>query len=226
MPALDGFTATPRFVCSHAQAADVFPDSPGNEIIAIIRHNNWAPCAVRIYDARGTVLFEAWHNGWIASVAWLPGANLLVCAAENSEVTWYGRGVSGVHQLWPAVLFAIHPDRGRRAGWVTTPSTPGSLSPAWYKCILPPEGLDSNEAGPFARLAVESPPDPPSTFRLIIGDVEFYLDDQCREVRRRFVFAKYNRIGGRPDPQSYLQLGDLPPIDPARAASTRPANDD
>lgn len=92
MPRHPNFDAPQQFTLHKPFVlADVFPDLPGHEVIAIHSHVRWSPTAVRVYDLQGRVRFEAWHDGFIDSAHWLSGPGLLVCVGVNSEVLWRGR---------------------------------------------------------------------------------------------------------------------------------------
>ena len=224
MPQRDWFKAPQNFQCVRAESIDVFPESPGNEIVTVFHHVTWAPCMVRILDARGSVLFEAWHNGWITGTAWLSGPKILVLSGVNSEVKWFGRGVSGATRPYPAVVFAIRPQLGRRAGWISTPDVPGDLDHEWYKCVLPANALDADVLfpQPDGELAVAARA--PDAFALQAHYVSLTFDATAN-LRRVFKDDKYDLTGTMPDPRTLIYLGNLPPIDPALAERARPAND-
>jgi hypothetical protein len=225
MPPLEGFTAPLRFMCSALYVEDVFPEVEGPEIIVLLRHERWAPCAIRIYDTHGRVLFETWHNGWIDGFAWLPGPRVLVLGGLNSEVTWKGRGVETDQATFPSVLMAIRPELGRMAGWISTPDFPADLRPLWYRCILPAETLgilehDVNDRSGLELVARGS------TLEVHLGEVQLNVDADGRECGPRHVEARYQRGSEKPDPRTFFGLAELPPIIRDRAEATRPANND
>ncbi len=222
MPPLDGFTAPLVFSCESASITDVFPESPGDEIVAVFRHTSWSPSLIEVLDARGRPLYQAWHNGWISGVAWLSGPRLLVLSGVNSEATWLGRVQPPPRRSFPSIVCAIRPVFGGHAGWISTPSAPGGTVPDWYKCVLPPEAMDRLFTAPGGNLGVAAVS--PDTFRVQLDLIGLFLDAQGREVRPRHIDARYNLAGDRPDANTSFWLGELPPIDPARAAVARPAN--
>ncbi len=224
MPTLEGFTAEPRFDCEFSRCLDVFAQSPGQEIVAVMHHDRWSPTVVRVYSARGEVLFECWHNGWINSVYWVAGAQLLVLTGVNSKVNWYGRGAEGLRHDYPSVVMAVHPQYKQRAGWIGQSGRAGELTPVWYKCLLPPEAADilCPDMRPGVLSVAEA--ETPDTMRVGLGSVAFTLDATGEEVGDRRVDVAYTRAGAMPDPLTYMKLGDLPPIIPERAVSARPAN--
>jgi predicted Ser/Thr protein kinase len=226
MPTLEGFTATPRFVCEHAEPVDIFPESEGQEIVVLMHHDQWGPAVLRVYDPSGRVLYEAWHNGWIYRARWLPRPGLLVLVADNSEVMWFGRGATGVQQTWPRVVLAIRPTFGKRAGWIRTPSAPGDVEPAWYKCILPAEAVDRLAPDHAVSLQPPGAHDRSDEFELTVGSIVLHLDEHGNETRPPFVYAENNRDRALSSPSTRLRLGDLPPIDPRLDAAARPANGD
>ncbi len=224
MPPLEGFSAAEGFRVLSVQAADVFAERPGVEFIAVLCHVGWAPTVVRVYDARGQVLFEAWHNGWVNGVRWLPEVGLMVLVGVNSEVTWFGRGVEDAGSVFPTILAAIRPELGRRAGWITTPSAPGDLEPVWYKCLLPAGAMDALDPQHGVQPMELDSPDPRAAFRLVVGDAILFLSKDGEETKERFTYARHYRSGESEGSRDAVQLGELPPIFPDRAVSARPPN--
>src|SRR5205085_11311002 len=103
---------------------------------------------IRVYDLGGKVLFDAWHDGIVRDAAWLSAPRLLILSGVNSEVLWDGRLYDGhpvtgrKRSMFPAVVTAIEPRLGARAGWIATPTAPHEFQPRWYRCALPPEAPD------------------------------------------------------------------------------------
>jgi len=70
--------------------ADLLPDPPGEEgtveVAEVQAHVDFSPCVMRVYDLAGNVKFEAWHDGWLSALAWLP-------ANETQSGTLFAAGV-------------------------------------------------------------------------------------------------------------------------------------
>lgn len=120
---------------------DVFPEIPGNEIVAIFQRHPYSQCCIRVIDTSGRVLFQFWHDGNIYDVLALPDYGILVFTAVNGEADWEHRGVGGMPVSHPTVLFAIQPildHIGTR--WVTThrPSAYDEMIEVlWYRTFHP-----------------------------------------------------------------------------------------
>jgi len=136
------------YLVTHFFTADVFPDTPEEEIVVIHEGISSSPNAIRVYDFSGEVLFEAWHFGHIARTRWWSSESLLICVADR-------HGIKDVEQHgyvspppWPQVVFAIRPTRGKRVfAWLNERDWPeewrssvglGSTL-AWYKVLSPRE---------------------------------------------------------------------------------------
>jgi hypothetical protein len=211
---------------------DVFPQSPGDEIICLYHDWTWSASVLRIYDLRGKVLFEAWHNGWLHSAEWFPALGVLVASGVNSDAMRYQRGEHG-GESYPLVVFAIKPELGKTGRWITTPARSGGIDPLWYKCLLP-----SSATNPLhdPHLDISADPEHAGTIRAycngIINEVRTAvvgLDINTEgEVVGRMVWDQYRQLRGgseeaMPDPDE-LRLGDLPPIVvQRRPAGTAPA---
>jgi hypothetical protein len=92
---------------------DIFPECPGPELVVAFSHL-FSRRSLRIYGLDGQVLFEVWHDSHIDSAEWLGAAGLLVLSGENAEVYWKGRGVQGIDNTYPWVVFGIRPELHRR----------------------------------------------------------------------------------------------------------------
>lgn len=125
------------FRAGATMAADVFDDVPGEEIIALHLHHPMSPVCIRVYDARGKVLYEVWHDGHIADVLWLPDPGLIVAAGMNADRRWSELGFADGPETWPRVLFAVRPRFGETLGFLKTPHGIGGAEPAWYKFLGP-----------------------------------------------------------------------------------------
>ncbi len=227
MPPLSGFTAAMHFDTTAAVVCDVFPQSPGAEIIAVHRHHPWAPTCIRIYDLGGRVLYEAWHNGYVTLPLWLAKPGLLIMAGVNSEVLWSGRAQPDVQEPFPEVVLAIKPQFGQKHGWISTPSEPGDLRPEFYVCLLPPAAGDVFIRGQLPSVSRAPTPDGDDHFVLQFDAMSITVDSRGRALSR-VVYSQLRQRMSRqgnllPDPDAFT-LGELPPILPGADAKTRPAN--
>ena len=122
---------------------DVFPESPGQEIVATYAMTPYYASCVRVYRLDGEVLFEAWHPGRIYSLYWMEGPGLIVGAAHlNEGGDWAGRGVE-TEFAWdlPRVIFAVEPRLGHvdRDSWLTTLDGPSHPLVRWHRALWPPD---------------------------------------------------------------------------------------
>lgn len=142
---------------------DYFPDLPGKEIAVIFTQGTYSWTVVQIYDLRGDLLYQFWHDGVLKPMHWLPGPGLIVLAGVNSE------GVSGRGFGWgsrdaanppdgshPLVLFALRPKEGRIGRTLlvadeVADSDAGQV--AWYRCL--PRVMSSKQVWRISRM---SPP--------------------------------------------------------------------
>ncbi|MCA9284504.1 MAG: serine/threonine protein kinase [Phycisphaerales bacterium] len=144
-----------RFRLRWAKSWDIFPDHPGDEVVAVHCHVPYSPAVIRVYAATGEVLFEAWHDGELQDGYWMEDAKLLVLTGVNSDGTWEERGGGAIASRYPRVVFAIRPELGRVGAVLSWEGHQGTLEPEWYHCILPPRVGDLLEN---AATRVEPPP--------------------------------------------------------------------
>jgi hypothetical protein len=210
-----------EFGVSHGLIADIFEESVGPEIVAAYQHTPYSACVIRVYDLRGTVLYEMWQDGGVTRPYWMSGAGLLVFSAENSEASWDERGRPGERLPFPWVVFGVRP----KLGFVSKEfmgSVPGEgpLELIFYKCPLP------QTVGEFsAAVSVSGPArshDPGRFVQvhldfggLVATGLSWTLDDNGDVVPgTRVVSSNYMRAfkqGILPDPKVF-HLGTLPPI--------------
>lgn len=237
MPPHPNFTAPQQFVLDTSYVlADIFPQVPGLEIVAVHLHTQWSPTAIRVYDLSGNVRYEAWHDGYIESLFWSPDRGLLLCAGVNSEVLWRGRG-HAERKAFPVVLMALRPRDGTRPGWITAASSGRDDSVAWYKCLLPPDTAELlHDSGLSRGCALTSAAgNDTSRCNLLLNvtggpagggpyvQVTISADGEILSVARSAEYVQRAGTGSAlPDPDS-LFLGDLPPVIPGGEAF-RPAN--
>jgi len=128
--------------------ADVFDDPPGDELIAVHRNADYSPVSIRIYDMRGNVLYEAWHDGELSGLHWIEDQRRLICIGVNSECGLSERGeglpyTNIASQSHPLVVFALDiNEKTRHRKWVSPRTLPVTMPAAWYKCVLPIEEYD------------------------------------------------------------------------------------
>lgn len=118
-----------------AKTFDVFPDIPGDEIVAGFT-STFSPSPIRIYSPAGELLFEAWHDGVFCDFSFMPAKGLLLCAALGSEAYWTERGHETTKTADPLVVFAIRPQRGyRSSNFIRGDSSTGAVRCEWYKAV-------------------------------------------------------------------------------------------
>ncbi len=197
--------------------ADVFHGNPGQEIIAVFAHASNSLRSVRVYSLEGQVLYEAWHDGAIAAIYWMPDAGLLVLAGDTATLP--GQATLGEAQgvYKPVVVFTLRPELGVRhrepfnAGSQHMPSTV-----AWYRVLQPAEACATIR--PYSLVAP-----PTRTFfegsHVAVGlvalggqnSVSWIIDAEGREVDHPRVVSDAYRVNADelPDYRS-LHFGELP----------------
>lgn len=184
-----------------AAIADVFPEHPGVEIIAGFVRQGYSQCVIRIYDLRGDVLYEVWHDGPVASCYWMQDAKQLVFTSANAEVDWEDRGYPGLEVAHPWVVFAIRP-RYRERVHALLRTEPGDdpCDPAWYKCLWPPEWAGRGSGG-FTFHAVSCPVEADPGWAVGVGvawdgraGFSFEVDEHGEEIPgTRIITDEYRR---------------------------------
>jgi predicted Ser/Thr protein kinase len=122
--------------------ADVFPERPGQEIILVSYHRPYSPTAIQVLDQSGELLYEAWHDGYLHSMHWMPGARLLVLAGSDADGRWDERGEPARTHTYPQVVMAIRPRLGESGLLFSAHPRSGAVRPAWYHALLPGELTD------------------------------------------------------------------------------------
>lgn len=130
--------------------AEIFPDSPGPEIVTSFAHNTYSQCVIRIYDTAGTLLYQVWQDGGVHSFRWWPSAGQLVVQGSNGIVPWERRNCEECRATpelhtdlshHPPVVFALRPEPGMISDeWLSERPGDGPLHPVWYHCFWPPGG--------------------------------------------------------------------------------------
>lgn len=206
-------TDNARFLVTRVDVADVFADSPGDELIVIHRNSSFSPNAIRVYSMDGEVLYQVWHDGVIMNSRWLPEAGLLVLCGLNGEgpITRrdakIGQDVGGQ----PVVVFALRPEFGNKSQeWIRTAGGGGTFEPAWYRCLRPLEAVHQlNIAG-----NIETELGGPSRFDAAGSHFRFsvIIDTDPTTIALNFMIdatgaeLKNSRLPG----DSYRQRTDLP----------------
>ncbi|MCH7925973.1 MAG: serine/threonine protein kinase, partial [Planctomycetes bacterium] len=198
---------------------DVFPDRPGKEIVAAYDVAPTTNCALRVYDLKGKLLYQAWMDFLPYGFYWMSEPGLLVMGGNNGSVYWPQRGHPEVKYPHPNVVFAVRLEDGLiTTDYLSETPGNGSLEPAWYKCLLPAEASDWTTG-----LMLKAPPwgfDPARFVRFSfqvrgnrLAQVDWVLDANGREVPGSRVIADIFKINPDeyPDPEKF-RLGPLPPV--------------
>ena len=119
---------------------NIFPETPEPEVVAVHNVQKFSQSIIRIYDLRGKVQYEVWHDGVLGGCRWMSDAGLLVFCGSNDVRRWDELGYPDFGMARPMVVFAIRPERGSiQHGFLQTTPGNNALSPAWYNCLLPPD---------------------------------------------------------------------------------------
>lgn len=236
---------TPEHFCIQvAFVADIFPGNPGDEVVTVYNHHTFSQCIIRIYDLRGEVVYQIWHDAVLPNYYWMADARQLVFAGLNGQATWEERGYPGLHHAHPCVVFAIRPTlRFIATDFLKTESGNGPLSAAWYKCVFPPEATSARALNFICSLQRPylTPPDRSVTFYLTLREdteitVGWSVDESGNKIPgTRVPSDNYNRNQELPDghPDKLLdpnafELPPLPPIvsTPEEASAASDADSD
>jgi serine/threonine protein kinase len=219
-------TSIPNFGVYHVAVYEMFPEILGQEILAAHVHKSSATC-LRIYDVRGKVLFQAWHDGHVTSSCWLPDSSTLVLAGLNAECYWHERGFKaqdlGFH---PNVMFAIRPVRGARTSeWIRTSDQWGTFPMEWYRVVRVDDG--DHISSVVVRAATRSDHEGTDFIAILNtrstdGAAVFVpFDGLGRELPGRSSNGPYQAAlsNGRVPPIEFHRFGDLPArLGPATAS--------
>lgn len=202
----------------------MFAVSPGDELVVVFVASPHSQCIVRVYDLTGKIRQEFWHDGVLDDCISLIGSHRLLFAGLNSDAHWAERGVDGMADFAPRVVFAVQPkwDRFDFAFLPVENPAATASSLVWYRCALPPEPrlkfnhislmapLGRADPGRFVEMTLRRDPDG-------MG-VGWIVDENGDEVSApRVVNDTYlaNQVGDqaqRLPPPSTFYLGPLPPI--------------
>ncbi len=134
-----------RFLLTAATIADVFPETPDPEIIALWYHWPMSPTAILVLDLDLNTLATYWHNGQISSIVWLSKPRVLLAAGVNSEHSWSELGFGGLQSHWPPVIFALKPVNGETLHILDEAKARKGTSLEWYKAVWPPDAADVHD---------------------------------------------------------------------------------
>jgi len=141
-PLPGSFTAG-QFHIACGRDADVFPERPGREIIVIHKDGPYSPVALRIYDLKGELLYQIWHDGVLNPPYWMDAEQLLLVTGLGQEKLWPARGHPAVNNP-PIVAFAVKPRAGHLGrAWTGDSKDADTATLEWYKCVLPPAYSDT-----------------------------------------------------------------------------------
>ncbi|MFG0274858.1 MAG: serine/threonine protein kinase [Phycisphaerales bacterium] len=216
---LSGDPPTPVAARYAMIVADIFPDEPGDEIVASLSHAPRSPACIAILNANGQQLAVAWHNGTIDDIAWIADEQRLLILARNSEASWSERGVttSAPDQIHPAVLFRYQPVVGQD-GLIHTSDRAGDIEPDWYRALLPQSAYEhlADHGRPWQLSARTHAGDPTRTWlRLILNGTDNFELKISPDGRftERFVSEPTRTL--YPDvPYEAWELGELPALRP------------
>lgn len=126
-----------------ALTADVFPGVPGVEVIAAHSMYPYSASCLRVYDLRGRVRYEVWHDGAIGQMHWMSGARRLVVTGVNSERRWDERGLPLTQGRFPVVIFMLEPIDGHVApgSWIVNDGQRLDDTLRWYRWLGPADRL-------------------------------------------------------------------------------------
>jgi serine/threonine protein kinase len=139
-----------------------FPQHAGPEIVVVFRRSVYSQSVIRIYDLRGQLLYQAWHDGVPTSCLWLSDAGLLVIGGYCDWPHYDMHGNLLGEKTKDFVAFALRPEPGfiadRFLDYLSCQPGDPRLDPAWYLRLQPDDAPDIVE-----RLMLGSPypPDAP-----------------------------------------------------------------
>ena len=110
--------------------ADVFPESPGDEVICVFSSRK-SQCALCIFDSDRKLLYRVWQDGGIGSIFWMAEAGLIIAGGGDEHIKTAATNVA-----YAPIVMAIKPrlDFRSREYLTRTPSG-GLLDPVWYKYL-------------------------------------------------------------------------------------------
>jgi hypothetical protein len=188
---------------------DVFPEHPGPEIVVWFIRWYHSQSAIRVYDLRGELLYQVWHDGIAYSCHWMSEPGLLVFAGDAHWPYWDREGNLLGTKRHDFVVFALRPSRGFVAqsylDYLSTQPGDERLDPAWYLRLGPDNAPDYT-----TRITLQPPLRPHDPRSHVMFDVcltrpQFayimgVLDSQGTELRQfRIIGDGYMRNQNLPD---------------------------
>lgn len=129
---------SPKFV-----VADIFIETPGDEIAVAYSHSDLSPSCIRVLSGvDGSTLYEVWHDGAVDDIEWLPRAGVIACLGCSNSL-WKGEDAARVWNKsspYPRSVFALRPVYGainRRS--IASPDIGGAAATAWFKAFVNPQ---------------------------------------------------------------------------------------
>ena len=220
----------------HCRIVDVFPESPGEEIVLSYARGGHSQRVLRIYDLSSDLLYQVWHDGEMGSCYWMSDVRLLVFAGDNHEPYWdAGELLGDGEKVCDRVVFALQPVPGyindthflNDADRLSLVPTDDPGNPVWYLRLDPEDAVNITE-----RITLH-PPDPPNdpgrcvTCVVFVGDqpqptVWWAINEHGEEVQGTRDWGdnyKSNRLQfpegddrRLPDPEQF-KLRPMPPIE-------------
>jgi len=125
---------------------DVFPEHPGDEIVVWFIRWYYSQSVIRIYDLRGELLYQVWHDGTAYSCYWMPDARLLVFTGNCHWPYHDNYGKLLGEKVLDFVVFALRPELGFIADsyvdYLSCKPGDDRLDPAWYLRLRPDNAPD------------------------------------------------------------------------------------
>lgn len=210
--------------------ADIFDESPGEEIVTMQSLWPYSPVCVRVFDLTGRELYSVWHDGALQDIVWLPDRGQLVLSGVYSEARWDQRGLAWGGAAYPCVILALEPRLGHLGEpWAIEHDRPKDPTVRWCRWLGPADKLrPSDPAVPVDRFVLDITAQGRGAgdwilfaavnVTLAAGDgarFRIALDDAGAEFRR-YTFDSYKvavRTGELPEAESFrlLDITELPP---------------
>jgi len=147
-----------------------FPKNPGPEIVVAFRRSVYSQSVIRIYDLRGQLLYQVWHDGVPTSCHWLSEVGLLVVGAYCDWPHYDIHGNLLGEDTKDFVAFALRPEPGFIANhfldYLACQPDDARLDPVWYLRLQPDSALHIVD-----RLTLGPPRPPDSPGRNVSFDV-------------------------------------------------------
>jgi serine/threonine protein kinase len=204
------------FFVSRLLVADILPDVPGDEIVAIHNHSPGPYAVVRVLDRHGTLRFQFWHRGTIRDLCWSRSHRQLCLTGWNNNGFWTDRegGESMPSALRPIIICGLTPsDDGGVPHWILTGDDQSSdlaesvapALPSWYLALLPSDYAVRMNDGPHELL--------PPRGRTTSNVVRLEMRDRASNASVSFTFGEGVEVDDERVPSdTYKSDRSLPPI--------------